>query len=88
MGAPMMDVFGPIAGFSGHFSIESALVLLAFAMAGLLRRGLGRWGIAFLVIGLATVFNTVLEISYGLTFLMAGSPRFHCLRWAVPQSRL
>jgi hypothetical protein len=76
VGAPMMDVFGPIAGFSGHFSIESALVLLAFAMAGLLRRGLGRWGIAFLVIGLATVFNTVLEISYGLTFFNGGVAAF------------
>lgn len=79
VGAPMMDVFGPIAGFSGHFSIESALVLLAFAMAGLLRRGLGRWGIAFLVIGLATVFNTVLEISYGLTFFNGGVAAFSLL---------
>ncbi|MCF2872292.1 GGDEF domain-containing protein [Octadecabacter sp. G9-8] len=67
-GAPSLDIFGPIGGFSGRFSVEAALALGAFGLATVLRQGLGRWGIVILLVGCATVFNTLLEISYGLTF--------------------
>lgn len=67
-GAGGLDIFGPTGGFHGRFSIESAVALGAFAMADMMRQGLGRWGMMFLAVGLAMVFNKMLEISYGLVF--------------------
>lgn len=67
-GAPAWGAFGPVAGFSGYFSIESAVALGAFATASLLRQGLGRGGMMLLVVGLVAVFNRWLELSYGTLF--------------------
>ncbi|WP_375281678.1 GGDEF domain-containing protein [Pseudooctadecabacter sp.] len=67
-GAPPLSVFGPVDGFSGRFSIESALTIGAFAVATLIRQGNGRVGGLFLVGGLTLVFTTVLGMSYGLVF--------------------
>lgn len=67
-GAPHLAILGPVDGFSGRFSIEAALTIGAFAVATLIRQGNGRVGGLFLVGGLALVFTTVLEMSYGLVF--------------------
>lgn len=68
-GAPALDIFGPIAGLSGRFSVESAVTLGAFGLAMILRQGLARWGVGCLLIGFATISTTLLEVSYGLTFI-------------------
>lgn len=52
----------------GRFSVESALALGSFAIAAIFRQSRFRAGLFFLVVGLATVFNAVLELAYGLTF--------------------
>lgn len=67
-GAGGSAFFGPMGAVHGRFSIESALAIGALTVAAMLRSKNGRVGLVFLVIGLATVFNTLLEISYGLTF--------------------
>ena len=67
-GAMAAGVFDPVAGFSGRFSVEAAMTLGAFALAGLVRHGNGRWGGVFLVAGLGTVFTTLIQLSFGLTF--------------------
>ncbi|WP_296417233.1 sensor domain-containing diguanylate cyclase [Pseudooctadecabacter sp.] len=67
-GAPALAALGPVEGFNGRFSIESALTIGAFSVATLVRQGNGRVGGLFLVAGLALVFTTVLQMSYGLVF--------------------
>ncbi len=61
-------VFGPLAGFSGSFSIETAITLGAFAAAALLRQSSGRLGSIFLVAGAACVYSTLLSVIFGITF--------------------
>lgn len=65
---PLIDIFGPIGVFSGRFSPESAIAIGALATAVVLRSTLARWGILFLLVGVETVFNRLLEISYNLSF--------------------
>ncbi|MBU2993618.1 GGDEF domain-containing protein [Octadecabacter sp. 1_MG-2023] len=67
-GAPPLAVFGPAGPFSGYFSVEAAMALGAFAAAALARRNHGRIGMAFLICGLGVVYNTVVEVAYGVTF--------------------
>ena len=78
-----IPMFGPVAGFPGSFSLEIAIVMGAFAAAGVLRQGNGRWGAAALIIGLSFVFNMVVGGLFGgrigdgslgvLTLLATGS---------------
>lgn len=82
-GAASLSIFGPIGAFHGRFSIEAAMVLGAFAAAALLRQRSGRWGMVYLVVGLAVVFNILLEISYGLTFFNGDVSAFTLLSLGV-----
>lgn len=68
LGTELSQMFGPFWGFHGRFSIESAMALGAFALAGMLRQRHGRWGMGCLLAGLAVVYNAMLEVSYGMTF--------------------
>lgn len=61
-------VFGPLVGFSGHFSIETAITLGTFAAAALLRQSSGRLGSTFMAAGVACVFSTLLAVGFGVTF--------------------
>ena len=66
-GGLAMAVFGSLHGSVGTFSLNAALALGAFAAASMLRQFHGRLGMWFLIVGLALVYNAVLQLSYTLT---------------------
>lgn len=57
-----------VSAVHGRFSVEAAVALSCFAVAAMLRQSKTHLGVLFMVVGLATVFNTLLEIAYGLIF--------------------
>lgn len=63
-----LAIFGPIGLFGGQFSVEAGLALGAFAAAALVRQSQGRIGTGFVVVGLAVVYNALIEVGYGVTF--------------------
>lgn len=71
-GGVAADIFGARDGTTGQFSIEVAAAIGAFAAAAILRQGDARLGGLFLGVGLGFVFNSGVELTYGVAFFGHG----------------